>query len=116
MKKRNSISVIGGKQVQIAYIAGPYRAKSKLGIIRNILRARKVAKKYWRKGYAVFCPHLNSALMDGLAPEEVFLRGDLEFLQYADILVVIPGWEQSTGTLGEMEFAKARGIPIVFEG
>jgi nucleoside 2-deoxyribosyltransferase len=102
--------------MQIAYIAGPYRAKTKLGIIRNILKARKVAKKYWTLGYTVFCPHMNSALMDGCAPDEVFLEGDLEFLQHADILVVIPGWERSTGTLGEMEFAKSRGIPIVFEG
>ena len=102
--------------MQIAYIAGPYRASTKLGVIRNILKARKAAKKYWRKGYAVFCPHLNSALMDGVAPDEVFLRGDLEFLQYADILVVIPGWERSTGTLAEIEFAKARGIPIQYWG
>jgi len=37
-------------------------------------------------------------------------------LQYADILVVIPGWERSTGALAEIEFAKARGIPIRYEG
>jgi len=102
--------------VQIAYIAGPYRAKTKLGVIRNILKARKIAKKYWALGYTVFCPHLNSALMDGIAPDEVFLKGDLEFLQYADILVVIPGWERSTGTLAEIEFAKIKGKPMVFEG
>ncbi len=102
--------------MQIAYIAGPYRAKTKLGIIRNILKARRVAKKYWRRGYAVFCPHLNSGLMDGIAPEEVFLRGDLEFLKHADILVVMPGWERSKGTIAEIEIAKARGIPITYEG
>lgn len=102
--------------MQIAYIAGPYRAKTKLGVIRNILKARKIAKKYWALGYTVFCPHLNSALMDGIAPDEVFLKGDLEFLQYADILVVIPGWERSTGTLAEIEFAKIKGKPMVFEG
>ena len=102
--------------MKIAYIAGPYRASTKLGIIRNILKARKIAKKYWALGYTVFCPHLNSALMDGCAPDEVFLKGDLEFLQYADVLVVIPGWERSTGTLAEIEFAKARGIPIRYEG
>ena len=102
--------------MQIAYIAGPYRAKTKLGIIRNILKARKVAKKYWALGYTAFCPHMNSALMDRCAPDEVFLKGDLEFLQHADILVVIPGWERSKGTLGEIEFAKAKGIPIIYEG
>ena len=102
--------------MQIAYIAGPYRASTKLGVIRNIIKARKIAKKYWALGYTVFCPHMNSALMDGCAPDEVFLKGDLEFLRHADILVVIPGWERSTGTIAEIEFAKAKGIPIIYEG
>lgn len=102
--------------MEIAYIAGPYRANTKLGIIRNILRARKAAKQYWAKGYAVICPHLNSALMDNIAPADTFLRGDLELLQYADIMVVLPGWKKSKGTLGEIEFAKAKGIPIIYLG
>lgn len=100
----------------IAYIAGPYTAKTKLGVIRNILRARKVAKEYWRKGYAVFCPHLNSALFDGVAPVEAFINGDLEFLHFADIMVVLPGWKKSKGTLGEIEFAQANGIRIEYLG
>ena len=54
------------------YIAGPYRASTKLGIIINILKARKVAKKYWALGYTVITPHCNSGLMDGCATDEVF--------------------------------------------
>jgi len=100
--------------MEIAYIAGPYRAKTVFGVIRNILRARKVAKEYWRKGYATFCPHLNSVLMDKVAPTDIFLRGDLKFLEYADIMIVLPGWEKSKGTLGEIEFAKRKGIRIEY--
>lgn len=98
------------------YIAGPYRASTKLGIIINILKARKVAKKYWALGYTVICPHTNSGLMDGCAPDEIFLRGGIELLKHADKMVVLPGWERSTGTLAEIEFAKIKGKPIVFEG
>jgi hypothetical protein len=102
--------------MEIAYIAGPYRAKTVFGVIRNILRARSVAKEYWRKGYAVFCPHLNSALMDKVAPAQTFLNGDLEFLQYADIIGALSGWEKSKGTIGEIEFAKSKGIRIHYFG
>jgi hypothetical protein len=66
-----------GKVLKIAYVAGPYRAKTKIGIILNILRARKVAKELWKMGYAVICPHSNSALMDGIAPDEAFLNGGI---------------------------------------
>jgi nucleoside 2-deoxyribosyltransferase len=102
--------------MKIIYIAGPYRAETKLGIIRNILRARKVAKKYWAQWYTVICPHMNSALMDKCAPDEIFLRGGIELLKHADKIVVLPGWKTSEGTCAEIEFAKAKGIPIIYEG
>ena len=98
------------------YIAGPYRASTKLGMIINILKARKVAKKYWALGYTVICPHMNSALMDGCAPDEVFLKGGMELLECANQMVVLPGWERSTGTIAEIEYAKEKGIPITYEG
>jgi hypothetical protein len=97
----------------IAYIAGPYRAKTKLGIIRNILKARKAAKEFWAKGYTVICPHMNSALMKHL-PEEVFIEGDLEILKKSDVLVVMKGWQKSEGTKREIDFAKKNGIAIIW--
>lgn len=98
------------------YIAGPYRASTKLGIIINILKARKVAKKYWALGYTVITPHCNSALMDGCAPDAVFLRGGLKLLECAKLMVVLPGWEKSQGTLAEIEYAKEHSIPIIYRG
>ena len=98
------------------YIAGPYRANTKLGILINILKARKVAKKYWALGYTVITPHCNSALMDGCATDAVFLRGGLGLLECAKLMVVLPGWEKSQGTLAEIEYAKEHSIPIIYRG
>ncbi len=98
------------------YIAGPYRASTKLGIIINILKARKVAKKYWALGYTVITPHSNSALMDGCATDEVFLRGGLDLLECAKLMVVLKGWEKSQGTIAEIEYAKEHSIPIIYRG
>ena len=40
--------------MQIAYIAGPYRARTKLGVIRNIPKSPQNSQKYWRKGTLCF--------------------------------------------------------------
>ena len=97
--------------MELAYVGGPYRAKSKIGIIKNIVAARKVAQELWKAGYAVICPHSNSGLFNGV-PEESFLSGDIEILKKCDILVLVPGWECSTGTLDEIETAIQNNIPV----
>ncbi len=102
--------------MKIAYIAGPYRAKTKLGIVLNVIRARKVAKKYWKKGYAVICPHSNSALFDGVVPDETFLDGDIEILKLCDVLIAMDGWYMSEGTKNEIKFAYENHIPVVYDG
>ena len=98
-----------------AYIAGPYRAKTKIGINLNIWRARKVAKKYWKLGYAVFCPHLNSCLMDGIVPDENFMKADLKFLVGSDLVVMIHGWEKSEGSKSEYQLARRLGKDVRME-
>jgi len=107
----------GGKsKMKLAYVAGPYRAKTKLGVILNIIRARRVAKKLWKMGYAVICPHMNSALMDNIAPVNTFLDGYIEILKRCDVLVLQGKWKQSAGTLKEIEIAKQYEIQIESEG
>ena len=44
-----------------AYIFGPIAAETEWGIYLNIERARVIAAELWKMGYAVFCPHANTA-------------------------------------------------------
>jgi len=99
--------------MQVAFICGPYRAGSVRGIVENIRRAEKYALKYWSLGYAVFCPHMNTALFDGAEPDEVWLNGGLEFLRRSDVVVCIPGWENSEGSIAEVRLARALGKKII---
>jgi hypothetical protein len=99
--------------MNVAYVAGPYRSNDgPYGITQNILRARDAAVVLWQQGYAVICPHLNTAMMDGAAPDSVWLKGDLEIMRRCDLVVLVEGWEQSTGTLAEIEEAKRLKLPI----
>jgi hypothetical protein len=101
--------------MKLAYIAGPYRAETTQGIITNIMKARAVAVKYWQLGYSVICPHMNTALFDGLAPDTVWLEGDFEMLKRCDVIVMLPEYTKSKGALQELEVAKEAGLDIIFE-
>lgn len=98
--------------MKVFYIAGPYRAKTERGVLDNIRAAEAVAIRVWEAGHAALCPHLNSRLMGGVCPDEVFLEGDLELMKMCDAVVLIPGWEKSKGTLAEVEIARKLNMPI----
>lgn len=101
---------------KVAYISGPYRAPTIRGIVENIRRAEAVALEYWRQGYAVICPHLNTRLFDGACPDETWLAGDLVILERCDVIVMIPRWENSAGALAELNHARELGIPAIING
>jgi hypothetical protein len=102
--------------VKLLYTAGPYRStQGPYGVTQNILAAREVAVELWRMGFAVICPHLNTAHLDGCVDtpyeESCWIEGDLEMVRRCDAVVLLPGWEGSAGALGELEEAKKNGIP-----
>ena len=98
-----------------AYIAGPYRADTWEGIEKNIQAAAVVAVKYWRMGYAVICPHKNTSHFDGLAPDEIWLRGDIELLKCCDVIVMMTNWKESKGAIEEHTIAKHNGLKVIYE-
>ena len=98
--------------MKVAYVAGPYRAPTLHQIIENIRSAEAVAILLWGMGYAVICPHTNTACFDGTAPDEVWLEGDLEILRRCDLLVTVSGWERSEGATKEVREAHDCLIPV----
>jgi nucleoside 2-deoxyribosyltransferase len=100
---------------QVVYVAGPYRSKRGLFYVdRNIREARAWAVGLWRKYFAVICPHMNTAFMDGYdgMSDSTWLEGDFEIIKRCDILFVVPNWEDSEGTKMEIETAMAAKIPV----
>ena len=100
--------------MKVAFISGPYRADTVRGIVENIQRAEAVALKYWRLGYAVICPHKNSALFDGAMPDNVWLEGDIEMLMRCDVIVMMRDYKRSEGARAELKAAAGR-IDVIFE-
>lgn len=104
----------------IAYISGAYRSKyGKIGILINIIRARRVAIKYWQMGYACVCPHMNTAMFNHGVTPDTFIEGCLAIIKRlhrkTDIMVMLPSWVHSEGSKLELALAKKRRLKVIFE-
>lgn len=58
-------------------------------------------------------PHSNTAHMDGAASDQLWLSGTMELMRRCDGAIFISGWEQSKGSMAEMEEAKRLELPIL---
>lgn len=67
--------------MKLIYLAGPFRATTGWGIEQNVRRAEVVALELWKMGVAVLCPHANTRMFHGEAPDELWLEGTMEMLR-----------------------------------
>ena len=99
----------------LIYVAGPYRAATRDDIARNIDAARVIGISAAAIGWFPVIPHANTAHMELDLPElgdDFWLRGTLEMMERCDAVVLVPGWQNSAGTLGEIARADELRIPI----
>lgn len=100
--------------IRVVYVAGPFRAANSWEMEQNIRRAEALALDVWRTpGLAAICPHSNTRFYQGAAPDDVWLDGDLAILERCDAVLLVPGWEKSSGTRTEIEWARyVESIPV----
>jgi hypothetical protein len=98
--------------VMAVYVAGKFRGPDHWTIEQNIRRAEEVALEIWRLGCVPYTPHLETRFFQGVLPDVVYLRGDLEMLRRCDAVVTVPGWEASKGARAEVEQAQTLNIPV----
>ncbi len=98
--------------MEVAYVAGPYRSRWGIfGIFLNVLKSRYIAKRLWAKGYAVVCPHSNSAFFKSCS-EDIILKGYIEILKRCDLVVLTSDWRRSEGAVKEVVVCIESSIPI----
>lgn len=101
--------------MKVVYVSGKYRdSRGPWYVGKNIQRAENVAMELWKLGFAVICPHKNTAFFEGPLDDPVIMKGDCELVRRSDALVVIPGWEDSLGTKEEWQTAQEANKPIFY--
>ncbi len=79
-------------------------------------KALEAVAYYDALGFDVFNPHDMPKIINGLSVvnEAKVQAGCLYHLAFADLAVILPGWESSEGCINEITFATAHGIPLYF--
>ncbi len=106
--------------MKVIYVAGKYRAKTEWQLIENIRLAEAAARKLWVEGWAVICPHKNTAHFGGLLNDEdrdhqLWIDGDLELLRRCDAIFMLRNWQSSNGAKKELQLAQDLGLEIFYQ-
>jgi len=104
--------------MKLIFVSGKYQGKTINETFENIIKARAAAYKLWQQGYAVICPHMNSAFMDGEsmgATCQMFYDGDIEILGRCDAIYMLKDWKESTGARAEYQQAIELRLEVLFE-
>lgn len=101
------------------YVAGPMSATNILTMLDNISQGIKAGATLIKAGYSPFVPHLDIAFklqngQDFDVPVQTYYDYTIEWLPVSDMMLVLPGWEDSVGTRKEIERAKELNIPIYY--
>jgi len=101
--------------MKLIYIAGPYRAKTKARRDLHIEQAKLTAVLLLEKGWFPVSPILNTARFEEYCPwvdDQVFLNGTLDLMSRCDAVCLLPGYEFSEGTAGEIAEARRIGMKV----
>ena len=95
-----------------AFVSGAYSGSAD-EIEENIIKARVVISDVLKAGWVPVCPNVFWSPFADTQDYEFWLEAALALLETSDILVLVPGWESSSGVKREIKRARELGIPIV---
>jgi hypothetical protein len=109
---------------QRIYIAGPMNPRNGGGAIEylnNCNRMIDAARKLIKLGFAPFCPavdmlyYLGGPIDESPTPDEIKAYS-LDWLPACEAMLLMPGWQESSGVLAEIDASDKLGpLPIFTE-
>ena len=77
-------------------------------------RAEIVATLVWEAGHYALCPHANARHASAGVSDAQYLAGTLELMRRSDAVIVLPRYQSSEGTCGEISDALNSGMPVAY--
>ena len=102
------------------YVAGSYSANNVISVLENIRKGIRAGLDVLLLGYAPFVPWLDYHFQLMLQGNEKLTVDDyyqysLAWLEASDAMYVLPGYENSKGTMNEIGRAQELEIPVYFD-
>lgn len=104
--------------VRLIYIAGRFSAPNREGVEANIRAAELVGLEVAKLGGYPLIPHSNTSHpeFEAVQPYDFWIDATKAMLCTCEALILVEGWEQSSGARGEKLLAEERGMPVFMPG
>jgi len=95
------------------YVAGPYTAPTRWEEEQHVRRAEAVGYRVAQVGAYPVIPHTNARpLFSDLHDAAWWYAATIAELRTCDAVIMVSGWRQSVGAVGEKHEAETLGIPV----
>lgn len=98
--------------MKLVYVAGKFRDETPWDMEQNIRRAEEHALEIAKLGAVPVVVHSMFRYFDQSLPDRFWLDGTMDILRRCDALFLLPGWEDSQGSVAERMEAQRQNIPI----
>lgn len=102
-----------GHRKPVVYVAGRFRSADGWKINENVFAAEKAGREVAALGAMPLVPHSIGAHMAGTEDDTFWLTGTLELMRRCDLVLVLPGYQESQGAMGEIAEAQRIGMPVI---
>ena len=91
------------------FICAPYTGNN-YEVRQNIYRAKQIARMLWDAGYLPICPHTSASFFSELTERDKALDYCLNLLDGCDFIYIDLENGITAGMLGEIAYAKSKGL------
>ena len=96
----------------LIYIAGPFSAPHEDQVDINIDTAEVFARCLIQRDIHCVCPHSLGRNFKSTGSYKYWIDVTMRLLETCDAVLLLPGWKDSPGTLGEIAAAEDLGLPV----
>ena len=103
--------------MKTVYVAGAYSDNNVLGVFANMRNGMLMAAQVLKSGFAPFVPWFDYqfSLITDHVTLEMYYNYSMAWLEKADCVLVVEGWENSKGVKAEIARAEELGKPIYYD-
>ncbi len=105
-------------ECKLVYIAGRYTGVTPDAVNLNCRAAEFMGRLARERGWYPVIPHMNTEAWDSEHKDtdaDWYYENTLELLRRCDAVLMVPGWQESTGARGEHDEALRRGMPVWYD-
>ena len=100
------------KRLPVIYVSSAMTAADGWLWEQNCRRAEEIGFEIAALGAAPIVPATMGRFFNGAYDRDTWMEIDISILAKCDVLVTVPGWENSLGAQEEVAFCQEHGIPV----